>query len=112
MFVGPVDDYWLPAYYAATDVVILPSTSRLEAFGIVELELSESDYYGSAPDMGAFELDSMVGDLNNDLTVNIQDIVLMVNLILSNGYDSSADLNSDGLLNVLDVVGLVNLILE
>ena len=54
----------------------------------------------------------MVGDLNNDLTVNIQDIVLMVNLILSNGYDSSADLNSDGLLNVLDVVGLVNLILE
>ena len=62
--------------------------------------------------MGAFELDSMVGDLNNDLTVNIRDIVLMVNLILSNGYDSSADLNSDGLLNVLDVVGLVNLILE
>ena len=54
-------------------------TSYLEAFGIVELELSESDYYGSAPDMGAFELDSMVGDLNNDLTVNIQDIVLMVN---------------------------------
>ena len=87
-------------------------TSYLEAFGIVELELSESDYYGSAPDMGAFEFDSMVGDLNNDLTVNIQDIVLMVNLILSNGYDSSADLNSDGLLNVLDVVGLVNLILE
>ena len=38
IFVGPVDDYWLPAYYAATDVVILPSTSRLEAFGIVGLE--------------------------------------------------------------------------
>ena len=38
VFVGPVDDYWLPAYYAATDVVILPSTSRLEAFGIVGLE--------------------------------------------------------------------------
>ena len=38
VFVGPVDDYWLPSYYAATDVVILPSTSRLEAFGIVGLE--------------------------------------------------------------------------
>ena len=38
IFVGPVDDYWLPSYYSATDAVILPSTSRLEAFGIVGLE--------------------------------------------------------------------------
>ena len=38
VFVGPISDYWLPSYYAATDVVILPSTSRLEAFGIVGLE--------------------------------------------------------------------------
>ena len=38
VFAGPIGDAWLPAYYAACDTVVLPSTSRLEAFGIVGLE--------------------------------------------------------------------------
>lgn len=37
-FVGEVADAELPAYYAATDVVVLPSTHRSEAFGTVQLE--------------------------------------------------------------------------
>ena len=37
-FVGEVTDAELPAYYAASDVVVLPSTHRSEAFGTVQLE--------------------------------------------------------------------------
>ena len=57
------------------------------------------------------------GDLNQDETINVQDIVLLINLILDeNETDGSmicySDLNNDGIVNVLDVVLLVNLILD
>lgn len=37
-FVGDVADAALPSYYAAADVVVLPSIDRTEAFGLVLLE--------------------------------------------------------------------------
>ena len=52
------------------------------------------------------------GDLNNDGTVNILDIVVVVNLILSGNYDVFADLNSDGMNDILDLVAIVNIILN
>ena len=44
--------------------------------------------------------------------MNVQDIVLIVNLVLSTSYDNSADINSDGIVNVLDIVQVVNIILS
>ena len=55
---------------------------------------------------------SINGDVNFDLEVNILDVVLMVNFILSNEYNEFADLNNDMVLNVVDVVLLVNIILD
>lgn len=37
-FWGPVDDGFLPAFYAGCDLVALPSVDRREAFGLVMLE--------------------------------------------------------------------------
>jgi len=54
---------------------------------------------------------SLVGDVNADGLVNILDVVLLVNMVLSDEYNASADLNNDGVINVLDVVVLVNFIL-
>ncbi len=55
---------------------------------------------------------SIMGDINNDFLINIQDVVLLINMILSNQTDSSADLNSDGTINVLDAIQLINIILS
>ena len=52
------------------------------------------------------------GDINEDGTLNILDIVLIINMILSNEYSLFADVNEDGLLNVLDAVLLIDMILN
>ena len=57
-----------------------------------------------------------LGDINNDGSININDVVLLINYILL--YDdideetlSNSDMNSDLQLNIMDVVLLVNIIL-
>ena len=54
---------------------------------------------------------SLIGDINNDNTVNVLDIVETVNIILSNQYNENADLNQDGSNSILDIVILVNIII-
>ena len=57
-------------------------------------------------------LEFMLGEINGDNSINIQDVVLVINLVLNREYSDLADLNSDGLVDVLDIVQLVNIILE
>ena len=62
------------------------------------------------------EFVSAPGDLNQDQSINILDIVELVNIILSGSPDEAqlylGDLNSDGNINILDIIELVNLILD
>ena len=59
----------------------------------------------------------VVGDVNMDGNINVQDIILLVNIILdilnpTPDQFEAADLNADGIINVLDVIALVNIILD
>ena len=55
----------------------------------------------------------LLGDTNDDSTINVLDVVLTVNLILCadcpDSYNACSDINSDEQINVLDVVSLVNI---
>ena len=60
--------------------------------------------------------DWIMGDVNNDLSINVLDIVILVNYILVSVTPEecefiSGDINGDSMLNVLDIVQLVNIIL-
>ena len=55
----------------------------------------------------------LTGDINGDDIVNILDVVVLVNIVISGqDYDENADINSDGTVNILDVVQLVNIVLN
>ena len=56
--------------------------------------------------------ESIEGDINGDSVVNIQDVILTINLILTNEYNASVDINNDGSIDILDIVQLINIILS
>ena len=57
--------------------------------------------------------ENIVGDVNGDEVVNVLDIVLLVNLVLTGAeFDMQSDINNDGIINILDVVQLVNIVLN
>jgi len=57
--------------------------------------------------------DIMLGDINADSLINVQDVVILINIILGDAdFTNAGDLNSDGINNVQDVVILIGIILE
>ena len=58
------------------------------------------------------EFDELLGDINEDSTVNVLDIVILANAVLSEEDLPEGDINGDGVNNVLDVVGLVQIVLN
>ena len=84
-------------------VVLLSNSSNYDA--IIQIEDAILNF--------AEETDFIIiGDINSDQIINIQDIVLVVNLIMNSEYLDLADLNSDSTIDVLDIVQLLNIILN
>ena len=106
------DDYSLQSESPCIDT----GTADLDGDGTEDI----LDYYGLAPDMGAYEYESeyefQLGDVNFDGEMNVLDVVLLVSFILgepTNEYEYiAADINEDAYLNVLDIVLLIDMILN
>ena len=55
----------------------------------------------------------IIGDVNQDLDINILDVVITVNMIIGlENINNLADINVDGAVDILDIVQLINMILE
>jgi len=108
------------------DYTLLPTSpcidagiSYLELDGEVIIDLDESEYIGSAPDMGAYEfifIDCFnSGDVNNDYQINVIDVLAVVCQILQ--YDDcdiycNSDMDNNNSINVIDILIIIDIILN
>jgi hypothetical protein len=110
--------------YSMTEFTLLDGNNHIdidESFEgnytlIITSGYSADEYENVTINMGLYS-PPVLGDINDDTSINILDVVILVNFILQNQFPSEqeqviADLNSDGILNVLDVVQLINIILS
>ena len=105
------------------DYTLQPSSPCIDA-GTVDLNNDGypdiTNYYGLAPDIGAFEYgfcNTSMGDLNIDGLIDISDIIQMVNIIMgfivaTEDQQCRSDINQDGTTDIFDVIIMVNIILE
>tara|TARA_B100000945_G_scaffold290792_1_gene264793 strand:- start:840 stop:1334 length:495 start_codon:yes stop_codon:yes gene_type:complete len=102
-------DIWSLEYFEDGNHIndhLLRSEINITSFGVDQN--NELLFCGNG---NIYKLNSNLGDLNNDLNINILDIVLLTSYVLENLYINSGDMNSDNILNILDIIQLVNIIL-
>ena len=56
--------------------------------------------------------DGLLGDVNGDGSINIADIVMVIDLILRGIYSPYADMNGDGLITISDINAIIAIVLH
>ena len=100
-----IDNEWelcTPDLFASTDIMMHALITN-PLFKLPQL----------APDGNYCPDAYILGDINEDVSVNILDVILIINIILGiDEVNELADLNYDNDINILDVVQIVNIILS
>ena len=71
-----------------------------------------SGYFDIAGPFTLIDLNLELGDVNSDNTVNILDIITVVNCILYTDCNVCFDINYDSSIDILDIISMINIILE
>ena len=104
-------DYVLSRQGDEWGLVRLTAAATLNPFGVYATLASAEEFIPlNLPSAG------IMGDVNGDGVVDVEDVVGIVNYILNEPADdfieANADLNGDGKIDVDDVVTVVNIILD
>jgi hypothetical protein len=117
------NDYWLTLHAADTESQITWLYSNNATFTYTtSIDQGENWEVAATGNCGSLsvwaeyiyepEVEETAGDINEDGSMNVLDVVILANAVLTGEDLPSGDINGDGVNNVLDIVGLVNNILN
>lgn len=101
---GPLIDVWVTSQEAGLTDVCLQDVTVSHPFG--------HPWAHGQFGVVEFVCEDFLGDLNHDSIIDILDVILLINCILSEDDCPCGDMNNTGDIDVLDVVLLVDIILE
>ena len=104
-------------YNESQDFIVSASGYGLQQNQQYYADIIVSTNYGSNVEipitLNVNDFSGILGDVNSDQQINIQDVVLLVGYILNETeYINNGDMNQDGVLDVIDIVQLVGVILN
>ena len=81
-------------------------------FGSYEVSLIVTDEFGQDSTPHFEVINIIFGDINSDNSLNVLDIISLVDMVLNNSENLDFDLNQDDDLTILDIIILINLVLD
>ena len=117
------NDYWLTLHAADTASQITWLYSNNATFTYTtssdQGEIWETALTGNCGSLSVWaeyiyepDVEETAGDINEDGSINVLDVVILANAVLTGEDLPAGDINGDDVNNVLDIVGLVNIILN
>jgi len=100
--------------YGAFDVTPSGTTLHYNDYAFMIIDLYPYEGYVSPNDPSGGDI--MYGDLNDDGVINITDVTMLVNIVMSENPDSTsvpaADFDQNGVVNITDVTMLINYVMS
>ena len=122
---GPSSDWSYPTWPSHLDHIIINNELFLDFQGSEVSTFRVDDYLTGAwnayenfisdhrPVFMRINLSQFdLGDVNGDGSLDILDVITIVNLVLAEEYNELADVNYDEIINIMDVIIVLNMILD
>tara|TARA_A100001011_G_scaffold308859_2_gene324689 strand:- start:32270 stop:34201 length:1932 start_codon:yes stop_codon:yes gene_type:complete len=99
--------------YESRNLSFTPNQINGETEVRIDIYPENHEYSQKQMVLNLIESTNLIGDINDDDRVNVEDLILTINMILDLiSNQNEADINGDGGINILDISLILNIILD